>query len=59
VNITVSVSSDLSSKYNAGQVIKIGLSALNGKGGGSELFAQGAGFGNINSAFKQISDFLQ
>lgn len=59
VNVAVSVSSDLSSQYNAGQIIKIGLAALNGKGGGNALFAQGAGSGNIDSALKQMSDSLQ
>lgn len=48
--VVVSVSSNLQKIYNAGAIIKSGLVVLNGKGGGSALFAQGAGFGNIEAA---------
>lgn len=48
--VIVSVSSNLQKIYNAGAIIKFGLVVLNGKGGGSALFAQGAGSGNIEAA---------
>lgn len=50
VAVVVSVSPDLQKVYNAGSIIKFGLTELNGKGGGSPLFAQGAGCGNVEAA---------
>ena len=40
--VVVSVSPNLQKIYNAGSIIKSGLAVLNGRGGGSALFAQGA-----------------
>lgn len=54
--VVVSVSSDLQKIYNAGTIIKFGLAELNGKGGGSALFAQGAGSGDIEAALKAMCE---
>lgn len=54
--IVVSVSTNLQKIYNAGVIIKSGLAVLNGKGGGSALFAQGAGSGNVEAALSAIYD---
>lgn len=54
--VVVSVSSDLQKVYNAGAIIKFGLAELNGKGGGSALFAQGAGSGDIEAALKAMCE---
>ncbi len=48
--VVVSVSPNLQKIYNAEAIIKFGLAELNGKGGGSAQFAQGAGSGNIEAA---------
>jgi alanyl-tRNA synthetase len=45
VSLVVGVSSDLQNKYNAGQLLRCGLSILDGKGGGSAALAQGGGEG--------------
>lgn len=50
VTLTVSVTKGLKGKYKAGEIIKKGLEVLNGKGGGNDLYAQGAGTGNANAA---------
>ena len=52
--VVVSVSSNLQKIYNAGSIIKSGLAVLNGKGGGSALFAQGAGFGDVEAALASM-----
>ena len=54
--VVVSVSPNLQRIYNAGAIIKSGLAELNGKGGGSVLFAQGAGSGNIETALTAMCD---
>ncbi|MDR2795023.1 MAG: alanine--tRNA ligase [Holosporaceae bacterium] len=41
--IAVTVSSDLQSRFRAGDILKIGLDVLGGKGGGGAAFAQGGG----------------
>ncbi|MDR3179737.1 MAG: alanine--tRNA ligase [Holosporaceae bacterium] len=41
--IAVTVSSDLQSRFQAGNILKIGLEVLGGKGGGGAAFAQGGG----------------
>lgn len=57
--VVVSVSPDLQKVYNAGTIIKFGLAELNGKGGGSALFAQGAGSGDIEAALKAMCENIQ
>lgn len=57
--VVVSVSPDLQKIYNAGAIIKFGLAELNGKGGGSALFAQGAGSGDIEAALKVMCENIQ
>ncbi|MBO4405388.1 MAG: alanine--tRNA ligase [Alphaproteobacteria bacterium] len=54
--VVVSVSPDLQKTYNAGSIIKFGLEKLNGKGGGSALFAQGAGSGDIKAALDAMCE---
>lgn len=54
--VVVSVSPDLQKVYNAGAIIKFGLAELNGKGGGSALFAQGAGSGNVEAALNAMCE---
>lgn len=46
--IIVSVSEALSKKYSANNVLKYGLTLIDGKGGGSAVFAQGGGAWNDN-----------
>lgn len=57
--VVVSVSPDLQKVYSAGVIIKFGLAELNGKGGGSALFAQGAGSGDIEAALKAMCENIQ
>ena len=57
--VVVSVSPDLQKIYNAGTIIKFGLAELNGKGGGSALFAQGAGSGDVEAALKVMCENIQ
>ncbi|MCR4623507.1 MAG: alanine--tRNA ligase [Alphaproteobacteria bacterium] len=57
--VVVSVSPDLQKVYNAGAIIKFGLAELNGKGGGSALFAQGAGSGDIEAALKAMCENIK
>ncbi len=57
--VVVSVSPDLQKIYNAGSIIKFGLAELNGKGGGSALFAQGAGSGDNEAALKAMCENIQ
>lgn len=57
--VVVSVSPDLQKIYNAGAIIKFGLTELNGKGGGSALFAQGAGSGDVEAALKAMCENIQ
>ncbi|MDR0678551.1 MAG: alanine--tRNA ligase [Holosporaceae bacterium] len=45
VSLVVGVSSDLQNKYSAEQLLRRGLSLLNGKGGGNVALAQGGGEG--------------
>lgn len=45
VNLAVGVSSDLQTRYNAGDILKKCVAILEGKGGGNAAFAQGAGVG--------------
>ena len=54
--IVVSVSQSLQKVYNVGEIIKIGLAKINGKGGGNAQFAQGAGSGNIEDALTAMCD---
>jgi alanyl-tRNA synthetase len=61
ISLMVSVAANLQKKYNAGQLLKIGLVPLNGKGGGSAAFAQGGGIGGeekIAAAIAAIINFL-
>ena len=57
--VVVSVSPNLQNVYNAGAIIKFGLEKLNGKGGGSALFAQGAGSGDVEAALKAMCENVQ
>ena len=57
--VVVSVSPNLQNVYNAGAIIKFGLAKLNGKGGGSALFAQGAGSGDVEAALKAMCENVQ
>ncbi|MDR2682187.1 MAG: hypothetical protein LBB29_04045, partial [Holosporaceae bacterium] len=41
--MAVTVSADLQSRFQAGNILKIGLEVLGGKGGGGAAFAQGGG----------------
>ena len=58
IAVAVSVSSDLQNSYNAGQIIKVGLNALSGKGGGNAAFAQGAGTGNPEESLKKMNEVI-
>lgn len=60
VNAVLNITSDLQSKYNAGELLKTGLQVINGKGGGGLSFAQGGGIGKskIPEMVKNIVDVL-
>jgi alanyl-tRNA synthetase len=60
VSLLVSVEKDLQNKYNAGQILKIGLEPLNGSGGGSSALAQGGGTGKslISEALERMHDAI-
>ncbi|MDR0968247.1 MAG: alanine--tRNA ligase [Holosporaceae bacterium] len=61
VSLIVSVAPDLQKKYNAGQLLKIGLASLDGKGGGGAAFAQGGGIGadKIPVAIEAIKNAIE
>ncbi|MDR1333788.1 MAG: alanine--tRNA ligase [Holosporaceae bacterium] len=56
--LMVSVTANLQKKYNAGQLLKIGLVPLNGKGGGNAAFAQGGGTGEEEKIATAISAII-
>ncbi len=59
INIAVSVSSDLTQKYSAKEIINAGLQILNGHGGGNKEFAQGAGIkGNSEEALEKMKALI-
>ena len=45
ISAVIAVSTDIQKQYHAGNLLKVGLSCIDGKGGGSAVFAQGGGLG--------------
>ncbi|MDR1375770.1 MAG: alanine--tRNA ligase [Holosporaceae bacterium] len=60
ISLLVSVGKDLQNRYNAGQILKVGLGPLNGNGGGSAALAQGGGTkkSGISSAMECMHDAI-
>jgi alanyl-tRNA synthetase len=60
ISLLVSVAKDLQNKYNAEQILKIGLEPLKGSGGGGAALAQGGGTekSRISEALKHMHDAI-
>ncbi|MDR0677879.1 MAG: alanine--tRNA ligase [Holosporaceae bacterium] len=60
-SIIVSVTQDLQGKFHAGNILRAGLTPLNGKGGGNAAFAQGGGSNQdkISESIDSIMKYIQ
>lgn len=58
IEIVISVSRDLQNQYHAGDLLKIGIYSIGGKGGGNISFAQGGGDGG-KSKIKEVLENIK
>lgn len=58
VSIIVGVSKDLQKSHCANLLLKVGLAAINGNGGGNAMFAQGGGTVSGDSDVRNIVDLI-